>query len=230
MGLFEIDLGLRGFGPQLLEGAAVSLQVWVCSLILGTAFGLIAALLRLDGRAVPRHLTAGYVNVMRGIPDLLVILLLYYCGSVTVSWLAGRYVEINAFAAGVLALALVFGGYAAEIFRGAILAVPPGQREAAQALGLGPARTFALVILPQAWRFALPAYGSQCIILVKQTSLISIIGLDELMRKGKIAVNATSAPFTFYMAVGAIYLAITLALTLILRQAERSAARGHARG
>ena len=225
MDAFSIDLGLGGFGPQLLLGAGLTLKLWVASLALGTCFGLMAAVARLSSHRPMRAVSGLYVNVIRGIPELLVVFLLYYCSSATLSWMRGEYVELSAFGAGTLALALVFGAYSAEIFRGAILAVPPGQTEAAQALGHGKLGTFALVVLPQAWRHALPTYGSQCIILVKQTSLVSVIGLEELMRKGRIAVNSTNEPFTFYMALGVIYLAITVALTLLLKLAERRATR-----
>jgi len=225
MGGVSFDLGLGGFGPQLLVGAGLSLKLWLASLVLGTCFGLLAALSRLSGSRILRRLAGLYINVTRGIPELLVVFLLYYCGSATLSWIVGEYVELSAFAAGTFALALVFGAYTAEIFRGGILAVPHGQTEASQALGLGKLGAFALVILPQAWRHALPSFGSQCIILVKQTSLVSVIGLEELMRKGKIAVNSTNEPFIFYMTIGAIYLAITLILTVVLRLAERRASR-----
>lgn len=222
---FSFDLGLGGFGPQLLVGAGLSLKLWFASLLLGTCLGLAVAVSRLSERRLLRVLAGLYANIIRGIPELLVVFLLYYCSSATLSWLRGEYVELSAFGAGTVALALVFGAYCSEIFRGAILAVPPGQTEAAQALGHGKLGTFALVVLPQAWRHALPSFGSQCIILVKQTSLVSVIGLEELMRKGRIAVNATNEPFTFYMSVGAIYLAITVMLTVLLRLAEHRATR-----
>lgn len=225
MNAFSFDMGLGGFGPQLLVGAGLSLKLWLVSLLLGSSFGILTALARLSSSRLLRLSSGFYVNVIRGIPELLVVFLLYYCGSATLSWIFDEYVELSAFGAGTFALALVFGAYSSEIFRGGILAVPPGQTEAAQALGHGKLSCFVLIILPQAWRHALPSFGSQCIILVKQTSLVSVIGLEELMRKGRIAVNSTNEPFTFYMSVGAIYLTITVMLTLLLRLAERRATR-----
>lgn len=227
MSLLDIDLGLGGYGPQLFVGAGLTLQVWGVSVLLGTLIGLIGALARLHRSRILRGLAATYVNILRGVPDLLVVFLLYYGGSATLNWVFGRYIEISAFLSGAIALALVFGAYTTEIFRGAIQAVPAGQREAAQALGMKPFMVFLLVVLPQAWRYALPAFGSQSIILIKGTSLISIIGLEELMRKGKIVVNATAAPFNVYLAIAAIYLSITMVLVFTLKLAERRLARGY---
>ena len=124
----------------------------------------------------------------------------------------GKYVEVSAFAAGVISLGFMFGAYATEIFRGAVLAVPKGQIDAARAIGLGDFGVFFLVVLPQAWRYSLPALGNQSVALLKQTSLISVIGLEELMRKSAIGAGATRDPFTFYLAAAMIYLILSWTL------------------
>jgi putative lysine/arginine/ornithine/histidine/octopine transport system permease protein len=145
---------------------------------------------------------------------------------VTLTAIAGHYVEVNGFSAGVFALSLVFGAYATEVFRGAILAVPRGQIEAARSLGLRPVPLFRKVMLPQVWRFALPGLGNLWQVLLKNTSLISVVGLEELMRTTSIAAGVTRKPFTFYLAAALIYLAFTLVSEVALQHAERRVGRG----
>lgn len=221
-------LTVEAFLPQLLRGATTTLAIAAASVVAGTLVGLCVALLKLGPFKPGRVIAEAYTTVVRGVPDLLVIFIIYFGGTVTLTALFGSYVEVNPFTAGTVALSIVFGAYAAEIFRGGILAVPRGQIDAARALGLSPRAAFLTVTLPQAWRLALPAYGNQSLILLKQTSLVSVVGLEELMRKGVIAVGATNQPFTFYAAVGIIYLMLTGVLTLVLRGLEIRAARGFA--
>jgi len=170
-----------------------------------------------------------YAAVIRGVPDLLVVFAIYFGGSLTLATLTGRYVEINTFLAGVVALALSFGAYAAEIARGALLSVPQSQREAARSLGLTRAQALWTVVLPQAARVALAPFGNQSIVLLKQTSIVSIVGADELMRKAAEAAGATRQPFTMYLAAACIYLVLTGFATLCLEWAERRASRAFAR-
>lgn len=193
-------LDLQGFGNQLLLGAAVTVAVALASFALGGLLGLVGALAKLYGPRPVASAAQIYTTVVRGIPDLLIIFIVYFGGTVGLSKLAGRYVEVSSFAAGVAALGFIFGAYATEIFRGAVLAVPPGQVEAGRAVGLTNTKVFFLVTLPQAWRYSLPPLGNQLVALLKQTSLVSVVGLEELMRKSAIAAGATREPFTFYLA------------------------------
>ncbi|WP_134469822.1 ABC transporter permease subunit, partial [Pseudomonas aeruginosa] len=133
------------------------------------------------------------------------------------------------FAAGTLALGLCFGAYATEVFRGALLSIPRGHREAGQALGLSPGRIFWRIVLPQIWRVALPGLGNLYLILLKDTALVSLITLDEIMRKAQVASNATKEPFTFYMTAAAIYLSLTVVIMVALHFLERRAGRGFVR-
>ncbi|WP_398494973.1 ABC transporter permease [Variovorax sp.] len=216
---------LHGFGSQLLLGALATVQLALASLVVGSLFGVIGCWLQLRQNRLLRGAGYLYAALIRGIPDLLVVFAVYFGGSLTLAKLTGRYVEIDAFAAGVFALSLSFGAYAAEIARGALLSVNAGQREAAWTLGLSKTQALWTVILPQAARTALAPFGNQSIVLLKQTSIVSIVGCDELMRKAAEASGATRQPFTMYLAVALIYLVLTGAATLLLERAERRASR-----
>jgi His/Glu/Gln/Arg/opine family amino acid ABC transporter permease subunit len=209
----------------------MTLQVAIAALGFGLGLGLLGAAGKLSRFRLLRLGADAYTTVIRGVPELLVLLLLYFGGTVALTrlserWGDGGYVEVNAFAAGVLALSLVFGAYAAEVFRGAILAVPRGQIEAARAVGMHPTLLFRRIMLPQVWRFALPGLGNLWLVLLKDTSLISVVGLDELMRKAYIGAGATREPFSFYLAAATIYLGLTVVSMVGLVRAERAAARG----
>ncbi|MFY7960562.1 MAG: ABC transporter permease subunit [Elsteraceae bacterium] len=217
---------LHGFLPALLAGAGLTLALAAAALAIGSAIGLLGAALRLWGGAWARGAAGAYVAIVRGVPDLLIIFLVYFGGTVSLSALFGRYVEVDAFTAGAAALGFVFGAYATEVFRGAILGVARGQIEGARSLGLRPAWIFLFVTLPQAWRLALAPYGNQTLVLLKQTSLVSVVGLEELMRKAGLAAGFSQEPFTFYMAAAVLYLAMTGLLSLVLQAAEWRAKRG----
>ncbi|MET3515004.1 His/Glu/Gln/Arg/opine family amino acid ABC transporter permease subunit [Pseudacidovorax sp. 1753] len=212
---------LQGYEAQLLQGALTTLQLAACALLVGTALGSVCCWLQLSGIRPLQAVGNAYVAIARGVPDLLIVFAVFFGGPLTLATLSGRHVEIDTFAAGVVALALSFGAYAAEIARGALLSVPAPQREAARMLGLSRAQALGTVVLPQAARAALPPFGNQSIVLLKQTSIVSIVGCDELMRKAAEAAGATRQPFTMYLAAACIYLALTALLTLCLGWGER---------
>lgn len=137
--------------------------------------------------------------------------------------------ELSAFAAGTIALGLCFGAYATEVFRGAILAIPKGHREAGLALGLSNGRILWRLILPQMWRIALPGLGNLFMILMKDTALVSVIGLEEIMRRSQIAVTASKEPFTFYLVAAFIYLGLTVLAMIGMHWLEKRAGRGFKR-
>lgn len=222
-------MALSGYTAQLLQGATVTLAVVAVAVAIGSCLGVLGALAKLNGGRFAGTVAEAYTAVIRGVPDLITILIIYFGGTIALSRLFGRPVEVNEFWAGSAALGLVFGAYTTEIFRGAIQSVPRGQLEAARALNLPRIATFLLVVFPQAWRLALPAFGNQSIILMKQTSLISVVGLEELMRASAIAAGATREPFTWYAAAAAIYLVLTGVSTVLLKRAEARASRGLAR-
>ncbi len=204
----------------------MTLAVAAISVVFGSLIGLAGAAAKLSRWPILRGIADAYTTIIRGVPELLIILLLYFGGTVTLSRLAGRYVEVDGLSAGVFALSLVFGGYATEVFRGAILAVPRGQVEAARALGMRRLVVFRHVVLPQVWRFALPGLGNLWLVLLKDTSLISVVGLEELMRKSSIAAGVTRSPFVFYAAAALLYLGFTLVSANLLHYAERRVGRG----
>lgn len=216
---------LHGFTGQLLLGALTTLQLATAALLLGTGLGAAVCALQLSSHRFLRAAGGAYAAVIRGVPDLLVVFAVFFGGSLALATLTGRHVEINTFLAGVVALGLSFGAYAAEIGRGALQSVPRMQREAARTLGLSRTQALWTVVLPQAARFALAPFGNQSIVLLKQTSIVSIVGCDELMRKAAEASGATREPFTMYLAAACIYLALTGLATVCLEWAERCAAR-----
>lgn len=218
-------IDVQGFGDQIAAGAITTLRVAATSLVLGIFVGLAGAMAKRSRIPLVRQLADAYTTIIRGVPELLVILILYFGGTVALTALFGRYVEVDAFAAGIFALTIVFGAYATEVFRSSIQSVPSGQIEAAHALGLSKAATWRLVILPQMWRYALPGLGNLWLTLLKDTALISVVGLEDLMRKASVAAGATHDPLTFYSVAACLYLTFTsvslVGLTLLERHANR---------
>jgi polar amino acid transport system permease protein len=209
----------------------MTVQLAFASAAVGIVLGLIGAVCKLSELRVLRAIAGAYTTLVRGIPELLVVLIIYFGSAGLLTAVAARlghegFVEMSPFAAGVVALGLTFGAYATEVFRGAILAIPKGQSEAARAFGMGRWLTFRRILLPQVWRIALPGLGNLFLVLLKDTSLVSVIGLEELMRKSSIAVGFTREPFTFYLAAALLYLAMTIVTIGVVHRAERAAARG----
>ncbi len=226
-------LDLHGFGPALLAGTWITIKLALASLALGLLLGLLGALAKTSKHGALQWLGSSYSTLVRGVPELLWVLLIYF-GSVNLmralaDALGMHSLELSPFAAGVLALGLCFGAYATEVFRGAILAIPKGHCEAGQALGLGKATILWRLILPQMWRIALPGLGNLFMILMKDTALISVIGLEEIMRHSQIAVTASKQPFTFYLAAACIYLCLTVVAMSSLALLEKRASRGFRR-
>jgi arginine/ornithine transport system permease protein len=221
---------LQGYLPSLLQGAALTLGVALASLALALALGLAGAAAKLSGHRGLRAAATVYTTVIRGVPDLVLMLLVFYGGQIAVNALLRRlgfdYLDIDPFAAGVATLGFIFGAYFAETFRGAILAVPRGQVEAAIAFGMSPAMAFRRITGPQMLRFAIPSFTNNWLVLVKSTALVSVIGLNDMMFKASQAAGSTRQPFTFYLAVALLYLAVTTVSVVLLRLLERRVSRG----
>jgi His/Glu/Gln/Arg/opine family amino acid ABC transporter permease subunit len=224
-------LNLNGYSWLLWQGTQLTILVGLFSMVIAIVLGLIGAWGKLVKAKIPRAAADSYTTVFRGIPELVLILLVYYGVPTVIQDLAkavGReiIIDVNPFVAGVITIGFIYGAFSTEVFRGAYLAVPNGQIEAARSVGMSPALAFRRVILPQMWRYALPGLGNVWMVLIKATALISVIQLPELMRNADIAARATHLPFTWYFTASLIYLGITIASMLIQQRAEAWAAKG----
>ncbi|SOD92318.1 ABC transporter permease [Caenispirillum bisanense] len=220
---------LQGFLPQLLSGLWVTVQLALGAVCVGLVLGIAGAAMKLSPLAPVRWVAETYTAIFRGLPELLTVLLVYFGGTVLMTAIIGDYFEVSAYGAGVAALGITFGAYATEVFRGAILAVPKGQVEAAHAFGMSKLLAFRRVVLPQVWRIALPGLGNLFLVLLKDTALVSVVGLEDLMREADIASRYTKEPFTFYMAAAFLYLGLTVVTMAVLHVLETRANRGQRR-
>ncbi len=228
-----MTLDLHGFGPALAASTLVTIQLALSALSLGLILGLLGALAKTSPYKPLQWLGGTYSTIVRGVPELLWVLLIYF-GTVHGLTALGEFLgigslELNPFAAGTIALGLCFGAYATEVFRGAILAIPKGHHEAGMALGLSKGRILWRLILPQMWRISLPGLGNLFMILMKDTALVSVIGLEEIMRSSQIAVTASKQAFTFYMVATFIYLGLTVITMIGMYFLEKRASRGFIR-
>lgn len=199
----------EGFLPQVISGTLITIELALCAALLGIGIGLIGAALESISNPWLRYSSAALIFIVRGLPELLVLFFIYFGAAVILSKIVGHYVDINAFVAGVIALGLIFGAYASQVFRGAFLAVDRGQMEAGKAMGFGSFQIFHRIQLPQAWRHAIPGIGNLWLVLLKDTAIVTLIGLSDMMNQAKIAASSTHQPFTFYMLAAVIYLLIT---------------------
>ncbi len=224
---------LLEYAPLLARGALVTIALALVSLALATTLGALGAAAKIGGGPVSRGVTRVYTTLVRGIPDLVLILLVYFGGQRLINDLGALlgwdYVELSKFWSGVISIGFIYGAYLTETFRGAYLTVPRGQSEAAHALGLGPLATVRHVTGPQLLRFALPGYGNVWQVLVKSTAVVSVIGLDDLVGLADKAGKSTREPFLFFVAVILVYLAITSASNRLFAHAEARVGVGQER-
>ncbi|HJR29437.1 MAG TPA: ABC transporter permease [Pseudomonas sp.] len=218
------DFSLKGFGPLLLQGSWMTVKLSFLCLLVSVGLGLIGASAKLSKSALLRVPAQAYTTLIRGVPDLVLMLLIFYSLQTWLSsftdFMEWEYIEINPFSAGVITLGFIYGAYFTETFRGAILAVPRGQMEAATAYGLTRAQRFRLVVFPQMMRFALPGIGNNWMVILKATALVSIIGLADLVKVAQDAGKSTYQLFYFLVLAALIYLVITTASNYVLRRME----------
>ncbi|ERI53811.1 histidine/lysine/arginine/ornithine ABC transporter permease HisQ [Pseudomonas sp. EGD-AK9] len=217
---------LHGYGSTILDGAWLTLSLALTSMALAISLGLLGAALRLSPMRWLALLGEGYATLIRGIPDLVLILLIFYGGQDLVNRVApllgyDHYIDINPFVAGVFTMGFIFGAYLSETFRGAFMAIPKGQAEAGAAYGMSGVQVFVRILVPQMIRLAIPGFTNNWLVLTKATALISVVGLQDMMFKAKNAADATREPFTFFLAVAALYLLLTSVSLLALRLLER---------
>jgi arginine/ornithine transport system permease protein len=220
---------------SILQGSLLTVAVSLCSLVVAVVLGLLGATARLSGRPVAVALGTAYTSVIRGIPDLVLMLLVFYGGTMGLNHVmelmgSKRSVDINPFVAGVLTLGFIYGAYMSETFRGAILAIPKGQSEAAWAFGMGSTQTFLRIIAPQMVRYALPGFTNNWLVLIKSTALVSLIGLKEMTYLSKQASAATRSPFEFFLFSAALFLVFTSVSLYVLRKINARYSLGTRRG
>jgi len=202
------------YTPLLAQGAVITVEVFVCALVVATVLGLTWALMRVSGLPALAGFSKGLINTVRGIPILVQLFYIYFV-------LPDIGIQINAFQAGFIGLGFAYSCYMAEVFRSGIEAVDPGQVEAAKSLGMGRAMTMWRVILPQAFKVALPPYGNTCIMLIKDTSQASIITVAELSFQSKVIAASTFKNAEVFTLVALFYLVLCVPLILIVGRLEK---------
>ncbi len=216
---------LHGYLGAILGGLWITLSVAAVSLATACLFGLVGAVAKLSGSRTARLLAETYTTVIRGLPELVLMLFIFYGGQILLNSIADAqgwgYIDVPPFAAGVLTIGFIFGAYLTETFRGAILAIPRGQTEAAQAYGLNQRQVLTRIVLPQMVRHAIPGFSNNWLVMVKATALVSIIGLDDMVHRANLAASATREPFTFFVVIALIYLAITTVSIWLLSRLEK---------
>lgn len=220
-----MGFGSEGWGRAMVAAALMTLLVSVAALAIGIVIGALVAAAKLSKTMVLRAAGDVYTTVLRGVPDLLIIYLVYFGGSAIVSYVAKSFGQqgflgVPSFLAGSLAVGLASGAYQAEVFRGAYLAVPRGQLEAAKAVGMTPFLRFRRIVVPQVLAIALPGIGNVWQLALKDSALISVTGLGELMNMSKSGSGATHQPFAFYITAGLLYLVLTTGSTFLFDKAE----------
>jgi len=225
-----LSFGPDGWGDELLQGTWLTIRLALATVPFGLALGFLVALAKRSPNRYLRAFGNAYTTVFRGLPELLTIFIVYFGGQIALQRIIGLFsdatVEVNGFIAGMVALGVVFSAYASEVFLGAFNNITRGQYEAAYALGLRPATTLRLVIIPQLVRLALPGLANLWLILLKDTSLVSVIALDDLLRKTGLAVRVTKEPFLFFGVACLIYLALSMISSIGIVAIERWANRG----
>ncbi|THF59496.1 ABC transporter permease [Ollibium composti] len=225
-----LGFGSTGWGALLLVAAGVTLAVTAVALLIGAVLGAIVAAAKLSGNRVLVFLGSVYTTIFRGVPELLIIYLIYFGGSSAVTAIGQAmgyegFLGLPSFAAGALAVGIISGSYQAEVFRGAYLAVARGELEAASAIGMSRGLRFRRIIMPQVLRYALPGFGNVWQLSLKDSALISVTGLAELMRTSQVAAGSTRQYFLFFIVGGALYLILTSLSDQVFNRAERRANR-----
>ncbi len=226
-----VGFGPNGWGFALLRATGMTLAVAFCGFLAGAVIGSLIAWAKIAGGIVLRGLADGYTTVLRGIPDLLVIYLFYFGGSAVLGKIGGLFgydgfIGLPAFATGAIAIGVVSGAYQAEVYRGAYQTVGRGEIEAAKSVGMHRWLMFRRILAPQVLRYAIPGLGNVWQLVLKESALISVTGLVELLRQSNIAAGSTRRPFDFFLTAAALYLLITWVSTILFQRAETYSMRG----
>lgn len=228
-----LRFGPEGWGDELATGVWLTIRLALATLPLGLVIGFLLALAKNSDEPLLRSAANIYTTIFRGVPELLTLFIVYYGGQIVVGQIIAlftdTYVEISGFVAGMVALGLVFSAFASEVFLGALRGIGKGQYEAGEALGLTRFKTMRLIIAPQLIRLALPGLSNLWLVLLKDTALVSVIALDDLLRKTNIAVGATKEPFFFYFVACMIYLVMSMISSVGIGRINTWAQKGEVR-
>ena len=210
---------------MILRGMVLTVEVALLSLLLSLFLGILAASSRLYGGSISKTIAGIYTTVIRGIPDLVLMMLIFFGGQVLVNNIGDKfgweYIDVDPFIAGILTIGFIFGAYMGETFRGAIMAVSKGEIEAGYAYGMTGFQVFIHITFPGMIRHAIPGFFNNWLVLVKTTALVSVIGLEDMVFSAKVAGDTLRQPFTFYMLVGFLFLLITAVSDLAMKWLER---------
>lgn len=226
MNFFQImNFGGQGWASDMLFATLMTCAISVCGFLFGAVIGCAGCWAKVSHYIVLRALADAYTTVLRGVPDLLVIYLFYFGSSMVLTRIAqsmgfNSFMGVPGFIVGVAAIAVISGAYQTEVLRGAVNSVPTGTIEAGRSLGLGTFSLFALIIAPQALRLALPGLGNIWLLVLKDSALISVVGLVELMRQSQIGAGATHQPFLFYCTAAALYFLISAVSSHLIGRLE----------
>jgi len=214
---------MNAYVAAILQGALLTVAVSVSALLVSIVLGLLGAGAKLSGRPVWVALATLYTTVIRGIPELVLMLLIFYGGTMglnyALEWMGSEAtVDINPFVAGMLTIGFIYGAYMTETFRGAMLSIPKGQTEAAWAFGICRTQTFLRITAPQMVRYALPGFTNNWLVLIKATALVSLIGLQEMTYAAKQASAATRSPFVYFLFTAGLFLLYTTVSLAALRR------------
>ena len=227
-----LAFGDTGWGDELFYATLMTIAVSITAMFIGFLFALIFTPLKLSKNKFLNFIANSYTTIIRGVPELLVIYLFFFGGTGAVMYVASifgynEYIEINAFITGAFAIGIISGAYSTEVFRGAIQSIDKGQFEAANVLGLHKFEKFFKIILPQTLRLAIPNLSNVWQITPKDTSLISVTGLVEIMRQSYIAAGSTRDPLFFYSFAAVLYLLLTFISMKLINRLEVKYSRGH---
>jgi len=227
-----LSFGDTGWGDELFVATLMTIAVSITAMLIGFTFALIFTPLKLSNNKFLNLIANSYTTVIRGVPELLVIYLFFFGGSGAIMYVASifgynEYIEINAFITGAFAIGIISGAYSTEVFRGAVQSIDKGQFEAAKVLGLSKFAKFYKIILPQVLRLAIPNLSNVWQITLKDTSLISVTGLVEIMRQSYIAAGSTRDPLFFYSFAALLYLLLTFVSMKLINKLEIKYSRGY---
>ena len=227
-----LAFGDTGWGDELFRATLMTIAVSITAMLIGFSFAAIFTPLKLSKFKLLNLIANIYTTVIRGVPELLVIYLFFFGGSGAIMFVASmfgynEYIEINAFVTGSFAIGIISGAYSTEVFRGAIQSIDKGQFEAAKVLGFSRFKQFYKIILPQMLRLAIPNLSNVWQITLKDTSLISVTGLVEIMRQSYIAAGSTRDPLFFYSFAAVLYLLLTFLSMKLINKLEVKYSRGY---